>query len=94
MLETLKRRIARSKVESPINKLYVKLKFSDFTATTVERTSFGINDDLFYELMEEGFFRRDKSVRLLGLGVRFHTSESTNFIQLPLEYTEQELDLE
>ena len=94
LLVTLKRRIARSKVEDPINKIYVKIKFNDFTATTVERTSFGINDDMFYELMEEGFFRRNRPVRLLGLGVRFHTSESTNFIQLPLEYSEQELDLE
>ncbi|WP_251359857.1 DNA polymerase IV [Kangiella sp. TOML190] len=94
LLETLKRRIAKSKVESPINKLYAKLKFSDFTATTVERTSFGINDDLFYELMEEGFYRREKAVRLLGLGVRFQVSESTNFVQLPLEYQDLELDLD
>lgn len=94
LLETLKRRIAKSKLDTPINKLYAKLKFSDFTATTVERTSFGINDDLFYELMEEGFHRREKAVRLLGLGVRFQVSESTNFVQLPLEYQDQELDLE
>ncbi len=94
LLETLKRRIAKSKAEVPVNKLYAKLKFSDFTATTVERTSFGINDDLFYELMEEGFYRRDKAVRLLGLGVRFQVSESTNFVQLPLEYQDQELDLD
>ncbi len=92
LLETLKRRIAKSKVKAPINKLYAKVKFSDFTATTVERTSFGINDDLFYELIEEGFHRREKAVRLLGIGVRFHVSESTNFVQLPLEYQEQELD--
>ena len=94
LLQTLKRRIGKSKGESPINKVYVKLKFSDFTATTVERTSFGINDDFFFELMEEGFYRRDKAVRLLGLGVRFQTAESTNFRQLPLEYAEHELDLE
>lgn len=88
LLETLKRRVARSKVDAPVNKLFVKLKFSDFTATTVERTNFGINDELFLELMEEGFHRRDKSVRLLGLGVRFQNAESTSFIQLPLEYVD------
>ncbi len=94
LLATLKQRIASSKVESPINKLYAKIKFSDFTATTVEKTSFGINDDLFYELIEEGFYRREKSVRLLGLGVRFQVSESASFRQLPLEYNEEEMHLE
>ncbi|MCW8855869.1 MAG: DNA polymerase IV [Kangiella sp.] len=92
LLQTLKRRVARSGVGAPVNKLFAKLKFSDFTATTVERTSFGINDDLFYELMEEGFYRREKSVRLLGIGVRFQASESTNFIQLPLEYSDLDDD--
>lgn len=92
LLQTLKRRVARSGVSAPVNKLFAKLKFSDFTATTVERTSFGINDDLFYELMEEGFYRREKSVRLLGIGVRFQASESTNFVQLPLEYSDLDDD--
>ncbi len=92
LLQTLKRRVARSGVGVPVNKLFAKLKFSDFTATTVERTSFGINDDLFYELMEEGFYRREKSVRLLGIGVRFQASESTNFVQLPLEYSDLDDD--
>lgn len=92
LLQTLKRRVARSGVGAPVNKLFAKLKFSDFTATTVERTSFGINDDLFYELMEEGFYRREKAVRLLGIGVRFQASESTNFIQLPLEYSDLDDD--
>lgn len=92
LLQTLKRRVARSGVGAPVNKLFAKLKFSDFTATTVERTSFGINDDLFYELMEEGFHRRQKTVRLLGIGVRFQASESTNFVQIPLEYSDLEDD--
>lgn len=92
LLETLKHRLARSKVDAPVSKMFVKVKFSDFSATTVERTSFGINDDLFYELMEEGFHRRDKSVRLLGIGVRFQNAESANFVQLPLEYVDSALD--
>lgn len=86
LLQTLKQRLARSKVDAPVNKVFAKLKFSDFSATTVERTSFGINDDIFYELMDEGFHRRDKSVRLLGIGIRFQNAESTNFVQLPLEH--------
>ena len=92
LLSTLKQRLARSKVDAPVNKMFVKLKFSDFSATTVERTSFGVNDDLFYELMDEGFHRRDKSVRLLGLGVRFQNAESTSFVQLPLEYIDGAFD--
>lgn len=94
LLTTLKQRLARSKVDAPVNKMFVKLKFSDFSATTVERTSFGINDELFYELMDEGFHRRDKSVRLLGLGVRFQNAESTHFVQLPIEYLDGAFDVE
>lgn len=92
LLQTLKHRLARSRIDAPVNKMFAKLKFSDFSATTVERTSFGINDDLFYELMDEGFHRRDKSVRLLGIGVRFQNAESTNFVQLPLEYIDGAID--
>lgn len=92
LLLDLKRRIGKSQVNAPINKQFVKVKFSDFTATTVERTSFGINDDLFFELLEEGFNRRAKPARLLGVGVRFQVAESTSFVQLPLEYQDLEAD--
>ncbi|AOE49903.1 DNA polymerase IV [Kangiella sediminilitoris] len=94
LMETLKHRLARSNIDSPVNKLFVKVKFSDFSATTVEKTSFGVNDDLFYELMDEGFHRREKSVRLLGIGVRFQNTESANFVQLPLEYIDEAFDQE
>ena len=86
MLQSLKRRVARSGMEIPVNKQFIKLKFSDFSATTVERTSFGIRDDLFRELIEEGFARRDKPVRLMGLGVRFQSPDAASFVQLPLDY--------
>ena len=86
ILEQLKRRVARSGVETPINKEYVKLKFNDFTATTVERTSFGIHEELFFELMKEGFARRDKPVRLLGLGVKFQTNDNQTLRQLQFAY--------
>ena len=92
LLQTLKQRLARLKVDAPVNKMFVKVKFSDFSATTVERTSFGINDDIFYELMDEGFHRREKSVRLLGIGVRFQNAELTNYVQLPLEYIDGAFD--
>jgi len=54
-----------------VTKIFVKLKFADFTRTTVERAGLPPTLDQFRLLLEEGFARTKKSVRLIGLGVRF-----------------------
>ena len=58
-----------------ITKIFVKLKFSDFTRTTIERAGLAPSLDQFRSLLDEAFARTGKSVRLIGLGVRFATSE-------------------
>ncbi len=62
-----------------ITKIFVKLRFADFSRTTVERG--GERPDLaqFRALLAEGWERREpaqRSVRLLGVGVRFAPAES------------------
>ena len=54
-----------------INTLFVKLKFRDFTQTTVE-TKFSVMDlKNFSALIEQAIRRRSLPVRLIGIGVRF-----------------------
>lgn len=67
----LKRFEGKNKKKPDVKTLFVKLKFSDFKTTTVERGFTEINEDNFKVLLMEGFQRRNLSVRLLGLGVRF-----------------------
>jgi len=66
-----------------ITKIFVKLKFSDFTRTTIERAGLAPSLDQFQSLLAEAFSRTGKSVRLIGLGVRFATVEP-EAAQIPL----------
>jgi len=67
----------------PITKIFVKLKFSDFSRTTIERAGLAPSLDQFRSLLTEAFSRTGKSVRLIGLGVRFATVEP-DAAQIPL----------
>ena len=61
-----------------VTKLFVKLKFADFTHTTVERGGEEPARELYDLLLAEGWQRREEKkrvVRLLGVGVRFRTAE-------------------
>ncbi|MGH8019464.1 MAG: DNA polymerase IV [Opitutaceae bacterium] len=66
--------------------VFVKLKFSDFSQTTVARGGGAPEFKLFRELMEEGFGRSGQPVRLLGIGVRFaeESAEEETQLELPL----------
>ena len=56
----------------PIKNQQIKLKFSDFKSTTVERHSIKLTKELFKELLPIAWERgRGKSVRLIGIGVSF-----------------------
>jgi DNA polymerase-4 len=51
---------------------FVKVKFTDFQQTTAECGAMELSDSIFTDLLEEGWRRGGgKSVRLLGVGVRF-----------------------
>ena len=66
-----------------ITKIFVKLKFSDFTRTTVERAGLAPSVEEFRSLLSEAFSRTGKSVRLIGVGVRFASTEQ-DAAQIPL----------
>ena len=57
-----------------VTKLFVKLRFADFTHTTVERGGTEPDFAVYETLLGEGWMRREgarRVVRLLGVGVRF-----------------------
>jgi DNA polymerase IV len=63
--------LAQKESTREITKIFVKLKFSDFTRTTAERAGLAPTLQDFRALLDEAFNRTGKPVRLIGLGVRF-----------------------
>ncbi len=66
--------LAKQGQERVVTKLFVKLRFADFTHTTVERGGDAPELAAYYALLAEGWQRREgkkRVVRLLGVGVRF-----------------------
>jgi DNA polymerase-4 len=66
-----------------ITKVFVKLKFADFTRTTAERAGLEPTLAAFQTLLAEAFARTGKKVRLIGVGVRLAESEPAE-MQMPL----------
>lgn len=75
--------LAQKEASRTVSKVFVKLKFHDFTRTTIERAGLPPTLESFRELLAEGFGRTKKAVRLIGLGVRFANTERAE-AQLPL----------
>ena len=74
LFEKFQQRLAKfqqSDLSKPISKQFVKVKFHDFSQTTVEMTTVDLSVDLFKQLLASGFKRGEKPVRLLGVGVGF-----------------------
>jgi DNA polymerase-4 len=70
LFDDLGKRIARAGAANKVNKLFVKLKFADFQQTTVECVGTAPAMNVYQKLMETGWQRQKRAVRLLGLGVR------------------------
>jgi DNA polymerase IV len=63
--------LAQKESTRAITKIFVKLKFNDFTRTTAERAGLAPALPDFRSLLAEAFVRTGKPVRLIGVGVRF-----------------------
>jgi DNA polymerase IV len=70
LLEELARRMARLEASYRPDKPFVKVKFHDFTQTTLEQAGARRDLDSYKLLLSAAFARGDKPVRLLGVGVR------------------------
>ncbi|MFC5049514.1 DNA polymerase IV [Rubritalea spongiae] len=66
-----------------IKSLVVKLKFADFSRTTIERATKAIDPSLAESLLYEGVERGEgKAVRLLGVGVRLADEEDEKQLEM------------
>ena len=63
--------LAQKESTRATTKIFVKLKFGDFTRTTAERAGLAPALQDFRSLLVEAFVRAEKPVRLIGIGVRF-----------------------
>jgi DNA polymerase IV len=70
--------LAQKESTREITKIFVKLKFNDFTRTTAERAGLGPTLPDFRALLDEAFGRTGKPVRLIGAGVRFAETTPEN----------------
>ncbi len=70
--------LAQKESTREITKIFVKLKFNDFTRTTAERTGLVPTLEGFRSLLDEAFSRTGKPVRLIGVGVRFAETAPEN----------------
>ena len=70
LLEELQCRIAKAHADSKIMKLFVKVKFTDFVSTTVERRCSVVDDAGYADLLTQAVARSRLNVRLLGVGVK------------------------
>jgi DNA polymerase-4 len=70
--------LAQKESTREITKIFVKLKFTDFTRTTAEGSGLAPTLEDFRSLLAEAFARRGKPVRLIGVGVRFAETTPEN----------------
>jgi DNA polymerase-4 len=59
-----------------VNKCFIKIKFSDFSSTTMEAGAEAFSLTLCEQLLSNAWNRFKKPVRLLGIGVRFSQQEA------------------
>ena len=72
LLEQLETRMARLDPTYRPYKPFVKIKFHDFSQTTLEQAGARRDLDSYKRLLSAAFARGNKAVRLLGVGVRLH----------------------
>jgi DNA polymerase-4 len=85
LLANLETRLSRHRSDFVIGKQFVKIKFADFVSTTVEAHASELDLAHFEELCRTGFSRRNRPVRLLGLGVRAKPRPAFEQLILPLQ---------
>lgn len=82
----LEQRLARAQRPQTIKKAFVKLKFSDFTSTTMECCDSNPTLNTYRDLFSEAFRRSDQGVRLLGVGVRFQEQDTSPQSQIAFAF--------
>ncbi|BFM10469.1 DNA polymerase IV [Simiduia litorea] len=84
LVEDLFARLAKLDRAYVPSKCLVKVKFADFTSTTLERSGLPPNLETYTSLLKEALERKSLPVRLLGVGVRFSDADLELAHQLDL----------
>lgn len=76
--ELLERQARISQADYRVHKRYVKIKFADFTQTTLEESLHSVTEDwrdieAYARLLDRAWERQAKPVRLIGVGVRLRS---------------------
>ncbi|GAB3250813.1 DNA polymerase IV [Chitinimonas naiadis] len=90
LIEDLFARQKRSAEDIRPHKAFIKIRFDDFTHTTAECSYLPDDSHVWARLLSEGWQRKGKPVRLLGVGFRYEEEEKAIGKQLALFSTEQE----
>lgn len=85
LVDKLNERVANLDDSYEVDRPFVKIKFYDFTQTTLEQVGLELSLESFQILLTQAYARGNKAVRLLGVGVQLHdkTLASTD-VQLEL----------
>jgi DNA polymerase-4 len=89
LYQSLQKRLAK-KASLPVKSVFVKVRFNDFKTTTMERR---LSVDLasFEKLLKSASLKSEKTIRLIGMGVRFNEVASEAQLNLwPEEANAQE----
>ncbi len=84
LMVDLNGRIEAANAGAIIQKAFVKVKFNDFSTTTVEKAGTTARISDYRALLQEGLSRKQLPIRLLGIGVRLLPQEGNGGKQLPL----------
>jgi DNA polymerase-4 len=79
LVADLNLRLSRKAGRKPIHKLFIKIRYSDFSTHTLERVRDRVQEpelEDYQPLLDELVTDTGRPVRLLGLGVRFRSDES------------------
>ena len=78
LLASLSRRIGHGETPERIHKLFVKIRFADFSHTTAECLASRVDTIACQRLLGNAYARRHQPVRLLGVGVRLSERRADN----------------
>ncbi|MBA2777640.1 DNA polymerase IV [Billgrantia kenyensis] len=83
LCERLEARISRHG-SPPVAAAFVKVRFDDFSLTTLECRGTSPSLATFVDLLDQAWARRSRPVRLLGVGVRLVPEDARRQLDLPL----------
>ncbi|TJZ73481.1 DNA polymerase IV [Chitiniphilus eburneus] len=84
LLADFEQRLTKTDPDEPPHKAFVKIKYHDFTQTTMECVCAQPGAAVFERLLREAWPRGTRPVRLLGIGVRFADAPPLTDPTLPL----------